>query len=65
MLHLVPPPVGDTGPQFCMLTHGRLVLEQQEDLQAPGPQLADSAPPVGRVIQVPMRRVHRGYWGAL
>ena len=40
VLHLVPPPVGDTGPQFCMLTHGRLVLEQQEDLLAPGPQLA-------------------------
>ena len=40
VLHLVPPPVGDTGPQFCMLTHGCLVLKLQEDLLALGPELA-------------------------
>ena len=41
-LYLVPPPVGDTGPQFCMLTHECLVLVQQDDLLAPGPQLMQS-----------------------
>ena len=41
-LHLVPPPVGDTGPQFCMLTHGCLVLVRQDDLLALGPQLVQS-----------------------
>ena len=33
-LHLVPPPVGDAGPQFCMLTHGCLVFVRQDDLLA-------------------------------
>lgn len=41
-LHLVPPPVGDTGPHFCMRTHGCLVLVRQDDLLAPGPQLVQS-----------------------
>ena len=41
-LHLVPPPVGDTGPQFCMWTHGCLVLVRQDDLLALGLQLVQS-----------------------
>ena len=41
-LHLVPPPVGDTRPQFYMLTHGCLILVRQDDLLALGPQLVQS-----------------------
>ena len=48
-LHLIPPSVGDTGVQFCMLTHGCLVLVQQDDLQSLGPQLLQSQ--------------HLGVWG--
>ena len=29
-LHLVPPPIGDTGPQFCMLTLHQLWSQGQQ-----------------------------------
>ena len=64
-LHLVPQPVGDTRPQFCMLTHGSRVFVLQDDLLSLGPQLVQSQHPLDENHPCVHEMCIRGYWGAL
>ena len=64
-LHLIPPSVGDTGAQFCMLTHGCLVFVRQDDLLALGPQLVQSWHLLGENHPGPHEMCTQGLLGCL